>query len=91
MFNEAGQHILQPFIEAREHVGGAIFQITDVDPSFKNRAVSPNIRSLQVGHPNKFDVFRTHFRAFHNSERRHGAIRVRGYNGRPVAALAMIV
>ena len=91
MLNEARKHFLKAMIEARQGVGGAIFQISDINPSFNDGSIRPDVGTLEVGHLQKFDFFRTHFRMPDDSERWHGAIRVRGYNGRPVAALAMIV
>ena len=56
VLDQAWQPSGQALIEALQGVGGKVFQSADVNQSLHDRAVSPDVRSAQVGHAQKLDV-----------------------------------
>jgi hypothetical protein len=57
VFNQARQQSGEPLIKSRESVGGVVLQNANIDPSFNNRAIGPDIGPTQVGYPKNFNVF----------------------------------
>ena len=56
VLHQAGQPGRQALGEAGQGVGGAVFQIADVDQRFDDRAISPNVGAAQRGHAQELDV-----------------------------------
>jgi hypothetical protein len=56
VLDQAWQPSGQALIEALQGVGGKVFQSANVNQSLHDRAVSPDVRSAQVGHAQKLDV-----------------------------------
>ena len=57
---QRGQPGSQPIIETRQGVGRAVFQVTNVYPSFQGWAVCPDIGSAQIRDTKKTNVLVAH-------------------------------
>ena len=56
VLDQSGQPGRQALGEAGQGVGGAVFQVADVDQRFNDRTVSPDVGAAQRGHAQKLDL-----------------------------------